>query len=62
MNWDWLYKKESHMVRFFGTDWNSRISLKRWHTTSLGKRGLYFFDGYMEIQFGRWVLRYKNGK
>ncbi|WAB25060.1 hypothetical protein M3_0109 [Lysinibacillus phage vB_LfM_LysYB1] len=62
MSWDWLVKKELHMLRFFGTDWDSRISLKRWHSANLGKRGWYFYNGYAELQFGRWVLRYRNGK
>ncbi|PHA03002.1 hypothetical protein COE51_01275 [Bacillus pseudomycoides] len=59
---NWLYKKEDHMTRFFGTNWNNRISLKRWHKTGLDKRGFYFYNGYMEFQIGRWVLRYKNNK
>lgn len=59
---DWVVKKENHLTRFFGTTWNSRISLKRWHKASLGKRGFYFFNGYMEIQLGNWVLRYRNNK
>lgn len=62
MNLNWLYKKEDHMIRFFGTKWNSRISLKRWHRNGLGKRGLYFYDGYVEFQIGNWVLRYRNNK
>lgn len=60
---NWLFKKEEHLTRFFGTNWNSRISLKRWrHKSELGKRGFYFYNGYMEFQIGRWVLRYRNGK
>lgn len=59
---NWIFKKEEHMIRFFGTKWNSSVSLKRWHKASLGKRGLYFYNGYMEIQLGNWVLRYRNNK
>ncbi|AZU99077.1 hypothetical protein pW4_57 [Bacillus phage pW4] len=58
----WLYVKEDHMTRFFGTKWNSKVSLKRWHKTSLGKRGLYFHEGYVELCLGNWVLRYRNNK
>lgn len=59
---NWLIKKEEHMTRFFNTSWNSRISLKRWHNANLDKRGLHFRDGYVEIQLGKWVLRYRNNK
>lgn len=58
----WLLKKEEHVTRFLGTNWNSKLSLKRWHRTELGKQGLYFYNGYMEIQFGKWVIRYRNEK
>lgn len=59
---EWLYKKEDHMTRFFGTKWNSRISLKRWHSKELTKSGLYFHKGYVEYHLGKWVLRYRNNK
>jgi hypothetical protein len=62
MNLNWIYVKKDHMTRFFGTNWNSRISLKRWHRNSLKKRGLYFHNGYVELYFDKWVLRYKNNK
>jgi hypothetical protein len=59
---EWLYKKECHMTRFFGTKWNSKISLKRWHKNDLKKRGVYFYNGYVEICFDKWALRYRNNK
>jgi len=59
---EWLFKKEDHMTRFFGTKWNSKLSLKRWHRNGLNKRGIYFHNGYMEICFDKWVLRYRNNK
>ncbi|QEL88568.1 hypothetical protein [Bacillus mycoides] len=62
MRLNWLYKKEDRMTRFFNTNWNSRLSLKRWHSSNLNKRGFYFYNGYMEFQLGNWVLRYKNNK
>lgn len=57
-----LYAKEDHMTRFFGTKWNSKISLKRWHDTRLKKYGLFFHTGYVEFCLGNWVLRYRNDK
>ncbi|KFN03110.1 hypothetical protein D0U04_07765 [Bacillus clarus] len=57
-----LFKKEEHLTRFFGTNWNSKLSLKRWHDSRLKQYGLYFRDSYMEMRFGKWVLRYRNNK
>lgn len=57
-----LFKKEEHATRFFGTTWSSRLSLKRWHSSKLKKSGLYFYNGYVELQLGKWVLKYRNNK
>ena len=59
---EWLVKREEHMIRFFGTKWNSKVSLKRWHSHEGNKYGFYFYNGYMEMCLGRWVLRYRNNK
>ncbi|HHB2481389.1 TPA: hypothetical protein ACORDH_002840 [Bacillus cereus] len=57
-----LYVKEEHLTRFFGTKWNSKVSLVRWHKSILNKNGLYFREGYVELCLGRWKLRYRNNK
>ncbi|MFF2532459.1 hypothetical protein ACFVS2_26690 [Brevibacillus sp. NPDC058079] len=58
-----VIQKDEHHTRLFGTKWNSPLSIRRLNRPSqLGKRGLYFHDGYCELYVGRWIIKYRNSK
>jgi hypothetical protein len=59
-----IVQNDEYFTRFFGTKWNSLISISRKRTPCmLGKRGLYFSNGFAEIYIGsRWKIRYRNAK
>jgi hypothetical protein len=55
-----LIQKEEHLTRFFGTNWNSRISIVRYKNHP--EWGWKFRNGYCELSFGLWKIRYRNNK
>lgn len=57
-----VVQPEEHTIRFFGTKWNSRFSVQWLKGSKLGKRGLYFHQGYAEIFIGKIKIRYRDGK
>lgn len=57
-----VVQPEQHTVRFFGTKWNSRLSIQMLRGSKLGKKGLYFHQGYAELFIGKFKIRYRDGK
>lgn len=60
-------EEEEHCYRYFGTRWNSRVSLLRWKTGPMWRVRWHkdqirprFMRGYLEINLGLWKLRFRN--
>ncbi|ASJ54229.1 hypothetical protein BP422_12125 [Brevibacillus formosus] len=57
-----IVQPEQHTIRFFGTKWNSLLSIQFLRGQTLGKQGLYFHSGFAELYIGRLKIRYYNKK
>ncbi|ALA47958.1 hypothetical protein SUNDANCE_142 [Brevibacillus phage Sundance] len=54
----WLYQKEEHLTRLFGTKWYSPLSIKWFHR--FPHWGIQLREGYVDIYIGRLGIRIRQ--
>lgn len=59
---NFFIEEDEHYYRFFRTKWNSPVSVLKYKDRRHPQYGLKFRDGYCELHFGSWRIRYRNGK
>lgn len=55
---DWLFKKEDHAIRFFGTKWSSPVSVKWYY--KFPHWGVQLRDGWADVYFGKLAIRIRQ--